>query len=253
MRRLPVPKLIIAIVALTAVMSAVMVSIQWNGLQGSTAAVKIDRLLDVMIVLSSFVFSVVVVLMAYALMRFRAKPGDESDGEPIHGNTRLEILWTVIPTLIVLFAAGYSWVVLDRIEAREPDRMKVNVFGQQFTWSFTYPEAGRHSSDELHVPVNRQIEFDLYGMDVIHAFWVPEWRMKQDLVPGIVTDTLVTPTEEGTYQLICAELCGAGHSTMRATVVVQSEEEFDSWLSEQSEIPEAYTPESALERDPDYS
>lgn len=253
MRRLPILKLILAIVALTALLSVVLVSIRWNGLQGSTAAVEIDRLLDVMIVLSSFVFAVVVVMMGYALIKFRAKPGDESDGEPIHGNTRLEIVWTVIPTIIVLFAAGYSWVVLDRIEAREPDRLQVNVFSQQFAWNFTYPDAGKHSSDELRVPVNRQVEFDLYALDVLHAFWVPEWRMKQDTVPGIVTDTVVTPTEEGTYQLICTELCGAGHTTMRATVVVQSEQEFERWLNEQNDIPDAYTPESVLEREPDYN
>ena len=99
-----------------------MVPIHWNGQQASTAAPKIDTLLDVMIVLSSFVFSLVMVMLVYALWKYRAKPGDESDGEPIHGNTRLEVAWTVIPTVIVLFGAGYSWVVLDDIEEREPRR-----------------------------------------------------------------------------------------------------------------------------------
>ena len=99
-----------------------MLPINWNGQQASTAAPKIDTLLDVMIVLSSFVFSLVMVMLFYALWKFRAKPGDESDGEPIHGNTRLEVAWTLIPTIIVLFGAGYSWEVLDKIEKHEPER-----------------------------------------------------------------------------------------------------------------------------------
>ena len=105
-----------ATVALTAVISAVMLPIHWNGQQASTAAPEIDHLLNVMIVLSAFVFSLVMVMLFYALWKFKAQPGDESDGEPIHGNTRLEVAWTLIPTIIVLFGAGYSWKVLDDIE-----------------------------------------------------------------------------------------------------------------------------------------
>ena len=121
-------------------MSAVMVSINWDGQQASTAAPKIDDLLNVMIVLSSFVFSLVMVMLFYALWKFKVKPGDESDGEPIHGNTRLEIAWTLIPTIIVLFGGGYSWSVLDDIEEHgRRTRSIVDVFSQQFAWSFGYP------------------------------------------------------------------------------------------------------------------
>ena len=111
-KRLPMGKIAAATIGATAVISAVMLQISWDGVQGSTAAPKIDTLLDVMIVLSSFVFSLVMVMMGYALLKFRAKPGDEGDGEPIHGNTRLEVAWTVIPTVIVLFGAGFSWATL---------------------------------------------------------------------------------------------------------------------------------------------
>ncbi|MGZ5326087.1 MAG: cytochrome c oxidase subunit II transmembrane domain-containing protein, partial [Solirubrobacterales bacterium] len=127
MKGLPYLKLVAATLVLTAVTSVIMLIPNWNGEQASTAADDIDRLLDVMIVLSSFVFSIVMVMLGYALLKWRAKPGDESDGEPIHGNTRLEIAWTVIPTVIVMFAAVYSWIVLSDIEAREPDRMVINV------------------------------------------------------------------------------------------------------------------------------
>src|SRR6478736_8614265 len=114
--RLPIVKMLVATLVATVAISAVMVPINWDGQQASTAAPKIDNLLNVMIVLSSFVFSLVVVMLFYALWKFKAKPGDESDGEPIHGNTKLEIAWTLIPTVIVLFAGGYSWKVLDEIE-----------------------------------------------------------------------------------------------------------------------------------------
>jgi cytochrome c oxidase subunit II len=231
--RLPIVKMLLVTLALTAVISAVMVPINWNGQGASTAAPKIDHLLNVMIVLSAFVFSLVMVMLFYALWKFKAKPGDESDGEPIHGNTRLEIAWTLIPTIIVLFAGGYSWKVLDDIEDPAPrnERLTVSVFSQQFAWSFAYPGKDyAWTEEELHVPVDRQIHFKMHALDVIHSFWVPEWRIKKDNVPGITTTAIVTPDKVGTYQLVCTELCGFGHSTMRAKVVVEPWPKFKKWV-----------------------
>ena len=237
MRGVPIPKLIAAIIVLTVVTSVIMLIPNWNGEEASTAAPKIDDLLDVMIVLSSFVFSIVLVMLAYSLWRWRVRPGDEGDGAPIHGNTRLEIAWTVIPTVIVLFGALYSWITLSDIEAHDPDRMVVDVYSQQYEWHFNYPEQGV-TSRELYVPVNRQIEFRMHSLDVIHSFWVPEWRIKKDNVPGITTTAIVTPDKPGTYQLICTELCGFGHATMRAPVVVEpSQAAFDQWAAKQPPIP----------------
>ena len=233
MKGIPYAKLVGAIIVLTVITSVIMTIPNWDGEQASTAADDIDRLLDVMIILSSFVFSIVMVMLAYALWRWRAKPGDESDGEPIHGNTRLEIAWTAIPTIIVLFAAFYSWLTLDDIEARDADRMVVNVTSQQYEWGFQYPEQGAIETRELHVPVDRQIEFKLHALDVIHSFWVPEWRIKKDNVPGITTRAIVTPDKEGTFTLICTELCGYGHATMRAKVVVESQADFDAWAAQE--------------------
>jgi cytochrome c oxidase subunit 2 len=231
MGRLPIAKMFAVVLALTAAISAVMVSINWDGQQASTAAPKIDDLLNVMIVLSSFVFSLVVVMLFYALYRFRAKPGDESDGEPIHGNTRLEIAWTLIPTVIVLFGAGYSWKVLDEIEQQGSNPLTVDVYSQQYAWSFGYPGKGNtYSQGVMHVPVNRQINFYMHAQDVIHSFWVPEWRIKKDNVPGITTKAVITPNRVGTYQLICTELCGFGHATMRAKVVVEPDAAFEKWV-----------------------
>src|SRR6478752_3635356 len=228
--RLPIVKMLLVTIASTVVMSAVMVSINWDGQQASTAAPKIDHLLDVMIVLSSFVFSLVMVMLFYALWKFKAKPGDESDGEPIHGNTRLEIAWTVIPTVIVLFGAGYSWAVLDSIESRKDNAMNVDVYSQQYAWSFGYDHGKKWSQGEMHVPVNRQVIFSMHAQDVIHSFWVPEWRIKKDNVPGITTQAVITPDRIGTYQLICTELCGFGHATMRAKVVVEPPAKFREWV-----------------------
>jgi cytochrome c oxidase subunit 2 len=229
--RLPIVKMLLATIALTVVQSAIMVPINWDGQQGSTAAPKIDNLLNVMIVISSFVFALVIVMLAYALYKFKAKPGDESDGEPIHGNTRLEIAWTLIPTIIVLFGAGYSWKVLSDIENKKSDHVTVDVFSQQYAWSFAYPGKGYvWKEGEFHVPVNRQVQFKMHAQDVIHSFWVPEWRIKKDNVPGITTTALVTPNKEGTYQLVCTELCGFGHATMRAQVVVESEAKWEKWV-----------------------
>jgi cytochrome c oxidase subunit 2 len=230
--RLPIVKMMAATLALAAAISAVMLSINWDGQEASTAAPKIDDLLNIMIVLSSLVFALVMVMLIYALWKFRAKPGDESDGEPIHGNTRLEVAWTLIPTIIVLFAGGYSWKVLNDIETTTKDPLTVDVFSQQFAWSFGYPGKGNvWSEGELHVPVNRQVHFKMHSQDVIHSFWVPEWRIKKDNVPGITTTATVTPDKVGAYQLICTELCGYGHASMRAKVVVESPARFRKWVA----------------------
>jgi len=230
--RLPIVKMLLATLVLTVAMSAVMVSINWDGQQASTAAPKIDDLLNVMIVLSSFVFSLVMVMLFYALWAFKAKPGDESDGEPIHGNTRLEVAWTLIPTVIVLFAGGYSWSVLNDIEEKTDNPLTVAVFSQQYAWSFGYPGKDyAWSEGEFHVPVNRQVVFKMHAQDVIHSFWVPEWRIKKDNVPGITTTAIVTPDKVGTYQLICTELCGFGHASMRAKVVVEPPAKYREWVA----------------------
>ena len=242
MGRLPIAKMLAATIALTVAISAVMVSINWDGQEASTAAPKIDDLLNVMIVLSAFVFSLVMVMLGYALYAFRAKPGDESDGEPIHGNARLEVAWTVIPTIIVLFGAGYSWSVLHDIEEPAKNPLTVDVFSQQYAWSFGYPGKGNaYTEGELHVPVDRQVQFKMHALDVIHSFWVPEWRIKKDNVPGITTTAIVTPDKPGAYQLICTELCGFGHAAMRAKVVVEPPAQFREWVAGLGEkIPPPY-------------
>ncbi len=243
MTRLPILKMVLAVIVLGAVQSIVLLQFNWFGEAASTAAGPIDTLMDVTIVISSFMFAIVCVALGYALIKWRAKPGDEGDGLPIHGNTRLEIIWTLIPVVIVLGLAGYSWAVLDDIEQTDADAIHINAYAQQFTWTFGYPDDGnKWTEGEFHVPVDQQVVFDLQAQDVLHSFWVPEWRIKKDAVPGLSTDVVVTPDKEGTYQLVCAELCGIGHTTMRAIVVVESREKYEAWLKKQS----ATVPESLL-------
>lgn len=254
MTRATLVRIIAAIVVLTVVMAVPMTQIHWNGTEASTQAHDIDTLLNVMIILSCFVFSIVLVMLGYCVWKYRAKPGDESDGEPIHGNTKLEITWTVIPTVIVLFGAIYSWIVLGDIESQAADDLKINVTAQQYEWTFNYPQPNGKvvSSKVLVVPVNRQLDLKLTSLDVLHSFWVPEWRIKRDLVPkgpggNDVDDTVVvTPDKVGTYNVVCTELCGFGHATMRALVKVVPPEQFDKWLKNQPLVtPTPGSPDSA--------
>jgi cytochrome c oxidase subunit 2 len=242
MTRATLARLVAAMIALTIVMSAVLVPIHWFGTKGSVEAHDIDRLFNVLIILSSFVFSIVLVMFGYSIWKFRAKPGDESDGEPIHGNTRLEIAWTTIPTVIVLFCAVYSAVVLADIGKKGRDPMAIDVTAQQFEWTFAYPEAPGVQAKVLHVPDDQRIDFRLHALDVVHSFWVPEWRVKKDAVPGITTQLYTTPDRLGTYTLVCTELCGFGHSTMRAKVIVEPRADFDKGLAQQQTAAKAAAP-----------
>jgi cytochrome c oxidase subunit 2 len=180
------------------------------------------------------VFVLVMTIAIYSVVRFRAKPGDMGDGAPIHGNTRLEIIWVTIPFIMVTALAIYGWITLDDLEAKQKNEMVVNVTGQQFTWTFEYPSE-KVNSPELVLPVDRPIEFKIQTKDVIHSFWVPQFRLKSDAVPGLTTTIRLTPDKAGRYEVVCAELCGIGHSTMRQFVRVLPASEFDTWVQKQKE------------------
>jgi cytochrome c oxidase subunit 2 len=173
------------------------------------------------------------VIVLFSVWKFRMRPGEENlDGPPIHGNTRLEVIWTAIPAILLVGLCTYAFVVLEDIEAAEPNTLEVRVVGEQFTWSFFYDRDGEEvMSPELHLPLDRPVQFTLQSKDVIHDFFVPAFRMKKDAVPGIDVTYRVTPNRIGQYPIVCAELCGLGHATMRQTAVVESEEDFTAWLA----------------------
>jgi len=201
--------------------------------QASEEARFVDRLFGIHFILIVSIFALIVVFMLYSVVVFRRKPGDESDGTYFKGHTRLEVLWTVIPLGIVLTLATVGAQVLGKIEKVEADEMLVRVSGFQWDWRFEYPEYGT-SSAELYLPVDRQARFEMSSVDVIHSFWVPEFRIKQDLVPGLTTTLRIKPTQIGDYTLRCAELCGAQHYKMEKTVHVMAQTDFDAWV--QAEI-----------------
>jgi cytochrome c oxidase subunit 2 len=228
----PVAKMIAIGILASLVGIAITLAMDWFPENAAGSAGKIDTLYDVLLICSVPIFVLVMTIAIYSVVRFRAKPGDMGDGAPIHGNTKLEVVWVTIPFIMVTLLAIYGWWVLDDIEAKQKNEMVVNVTGRQFTWTFEYPSE-KVNSAELVLPVDRPIEFKIKTEDVIHSFWVPQFRLKSDAVPGLTTRIRVTPDREGRYEVVCAELCGIGHATMRQFVRVIPAGEFDAWVSRQ--------------------
>jgi cytochrome c oxidase subunit 2 len=215
--------------SITAVVGIIVWQVPWEPEQASTAAGPIDTLYDVLAIVSAFVLALVTSILLVSVIHFRKRsPDDLRDGEPIHGNTRLEVVWTTIPALLMVGAAVYSGLVLANIEETKANTSTVNVTGEQFAWTFEYQEGGLRAG-ELHLVEDRPYLFKIDAKDVIHSFWVPQFRMKRDAVPGLTTEVRVTPTRRGRYTLACTELCGLGHATMRAPVVVEDQASFDRW------------------------
>ncbi|MCP4537922.1 MAG: cytochrome c oxidase subunit II [Chloroflexi bacterium] len=205
----------------------------------SVQGARIDALLRLLFIISSIAFSLIISFLLYSVVAFRRRPGDMEDAVPIHGNTALEIAWTVIPLIIVLSLAGYATdILLDITRAPSEKELLVGAIGQQWSWSFDYAEYGV-VSPELVLPVNRPVMFHIQSTDVIHSFWVPEFRIKMDAIPGILNEARVTPTEVGDYTAYCSELCGTAHAYMTAPVRVIEGPAFDEWMSEQQAIVQA--------------
>jgi cytochrome c oxidase subunit 2 len=204
--------------------------------QASTRAVEVDRLFQLLLGISAFIFLLVEGALLYAALRFRRRAGDDSDGAPIHGNNALEILWTILPAAVVVGIGVYSVQVLQDIERPQNNTMVVEVIGRQFSWAFRYPDADV-SSSELHLPVGQPVLFQISSEDVIHSFWVPAFRAKRDATPGQVSELRITPNEVGRFPIRCAELCGPGHAGMIGEVVVEEAATFAAWLEDKKTAP----------------
>lgn len=206
----------------------------------SVQAQPIDRMFDLEFKVIAFLFALIVVFMVYSIVVFRRKAGDTSDARHIEGNQRLEIVWTVIPLATVLGFAFMGSQALGETQRIDPRALEVNVIGSQWSWSFEYPELGI-ISDKLYLPVGQQALLHLSSVDVIHSFWVPEFRVKQDALPGgdeFVRDLRITPTEIGEYTVRCAELCGRRHAYMESPVIVLSQADFDNWVIKETGLSE---------------
>lgn len=195
----------------------------------SAQAGPIDTMFQSHFIMMAILFAMIMVIMLYSVAVFRRRPNDTEDGPHIHGNTGLEIAWTVIPTLVVIGFGVYGTVILGDITRQQDNEMTVTVTSQQWAWGFEYPEADVRSG-RLVLPVNQPVLLELQSLDVLHSFWVPEFRVKQDLVPGTVNNLRITPTEIGSYRLRCAEICGSGHAGMLADVEVVSQADFEQFL-----------------------
>jgi cytochrome c oxidase subunit II len=224
--------------------------IRWFPVAASTQAKNTDRLYHVLVIASIPIFVLVVTVVLYSVWRFRMKPGEElKDGPPIHGNTRLEVFWTALPTVLLLALVSYSFVVLHENEKKPAGEIQIGVTGQQFSWSYEYPSAVTGGapirSYALYIPQGRSVEFNIHSRDVIHAFWVPAFRLQEDAVPGITTHWRVTATRAGTYPVVCNLLCGLGHALMRSAVHVVPQARFDAWLTAQKGAAGAAAPGGA--------
>jgi cytochrome c oxidase subunit II len=285
----PIPP---ALITLLAGMALVLAGL-WVGqnisllpVDASTNAPVYDELFKVLFTIGTVLFLGIVGLLVFSLVRFRRRPGDRRDGEAIEGNLPLEILWTAIPAVVILFVGIYSYDIYERMGGMAPlndhgsmhqamgmkdqataasfqtvgtdgslpapplgtdapperewggigpaggavDALPVEVTALQFAFIFHYPE-GDITSGELHVPANRPIQLKMEARDVIHAFWVPQFRLKQDVIPGQPTVLSFTATRPGSYPIVCAELCGPYHGGMRSTVVVHEAEDYEAWFN----------------------
>jgi cytochrome c oxidase subunit 2 len=220
-----------------AILIPIALLIPWFPAEGSRQAGNIHTLYYVLLIASVPIFVLVETVVIFSVWRFRLRPGDgRVDGPPIHGNTRLEVVWTVLPALLIIGLVSYAYTVLRSNEATKRHEMSVDVTARQFGFEFSYPQSNGKTvvASALYLPKGQPVVFKLRSLDVIHSFFVPEFSEKLDAVPGITTTLRVTPTHAGTYPVECTELCGPGHAFMRSTVHVVSRSRFDSWLSSQA-------------------
>jgi cytochrome c oxidase subunit II len=222
--------------------AAVALLVPWLPPVASTQRARMDDVFWFVVVICIVIFAIVVAAIVYSVLRFRAAPDDDSDGPPIHGHTGLEIVWTLIPTVLVTAIGIFSAIVLARNDAQGSNPLRINVTAQQFAWSFTYPEAKNLTTGTLRLPVNRSVLLTFTSKDVIHSFWVAEFGQKQDTVPGLHPTLHITPNKVGTYPVICTELCGLGHSVMRSTAVVMERAAFAKWLKSQTAVTSSPSP-----------
>ena len=233
--------IVIVIIAAIAVFFLLQISPVKN--PDSTQRFYIDQTLKNLIIVGAIVFILIFGSMIYTVLFFRKDRGDETDGPPIKGNSTLEVIWTVIPLLIVIGVGVYGAHQLDIITKPAPSVLNINVTAYRWTWEFDYPDTGVHSY-YLELPVNQPVLFHLHSNDVIHGFWIPEFGQKQDVVPGLNLTLQLTPTKTGVYTLRCSQLCGLGHANMIASVYVVSQGEFQDWQKQHAPSATTSTPPS---------
>jgi cytochrome c oxidase subunit 2 len=218
----------------------------------------INSVYGITTVIVTFVFIAVAIPLVLTLVKFKQKPGDDSPPKQFHGNATLEVLWTVIPVVLLLFIAVPTWRVLFKHAHKAENSLEIEAIGHQWWWEFRYPQNGKIvTANELHLPENTPVHFTIWSADVIHAFWIPKFGGKVDAMPTFIKDgipartnhlNIVTPAlaDAGKiggemYQGQCVELCGASHALMRFNVVIHSKAEFDRWTQNVNTPPKVET------------
>lgn len=230
------------------------VSYSWFPPQASAESIYYDRLFAVLTAIGTFIFLGVTLAIVYNIIFYRAGRYNTSDGPPVEGNVKLEIIWTAIPLFLVFFIAGYSYQTYDQMDLHGPTEIahlpqimdsayadigeataqpmtNVDVDSKQWAWVFRYPEKNV-TSTELHLPVDQRAHLKLRSQDVIHGFYIPAFRVKQDIIPAKTIDFEFTPIREGKYRLRDSQYSGTYFAAMQADVVVESPEDYDRWLNE---------------------
>jgi cytochrome c oxidase subunit II len=241
MKRFLVPIVLTVVIAVPLVL--LFESVDLTPVLASEQGRNVDQLLRILFIIAAVIFAGVMAFLLYSVVAFRRRPGDLTDAKPVYGNTGLEIAWTLVPLIIVLVVAGIGTAAVLAIHQPADDQdLEVIVTGFQWAWSFEYPQY-QIVTGELVLPVNRTALFKLRSRDVIHSFFVPEFRIKMDAIPGELNELRLTPTHIGEYRTYCAELCGTSHAYMVARVRVVAEPVFAEWVSNQQlPIPPAADP-----------
>ncbi|MGH7850118.1 MAG: cytochrome c oxidase subunit II [Thermodesulfobacteriota bacterium] len=199
----------------------------WIPEAASNLASKVDGVLLLITIMSLVFFILITVVLVYFAIKYRRKREDE-ETPYITGSEPLEIIWTVIPSILLIVLFVYGYVVFKDMRTPPKDAVEINVQGKQWLWTFDYYN-GKKTINELYVQYNRPVRLVMEAQDVLHSFFVPGFRVKQDLVPGRYTQLWFTPTKIGTFDIFCAEYCGTGHSAMLGKVVVLSPEAYEIW------------------------
>jgi cytochrome c oxidase subunit II len=229
------------VTALIAVVSLIMVYFVWTSplpiglVQAGAPADSIDDLFRFLGAIAAVIFNIVVIYTIYFGIVF-ARPKNappNTIGVQIHDAPVLEFWWTAIPTILVVILSIYSVKIWADLQNTQGDVLTVEAIGYQFGFQFRYPKLANPVTNELHLPLNTPTTIHITSRDVIHGFWIPELRMKADMVPGLINTIRVTPTKAGTYRIVCTEFCGVLHGGMKATAVLQSQQDFAAWFKKQ--------------------
>jgi cytochrome c oxidase subunit 2 len=197
--------------------------------EASTIAAQTDDLYFFLLGLSAFVLAIVFLPMIYCLFKYRR--GKIANREPLKvSTTKIEVTWTIIPTIIAMGLFGWGAKIYFDEEVPPANALQINVVGKQWMWKIQHQE-GNREINSLHIPVNRAVKLTLASEDVIHSFFVPAFRIKQDVVPGRFTTEWFQPDRVGTYRFYCSEYCGAGHSKMQGMVYVMPQAQYEAWLA----------------------